>query len=130
MIFVALILFIAAVAVVAFLARKSRSTFVQGRDCLPLEQIHAESGTDVSFSLFHGLFHVLGNGLGVSPGQLRPSDTFAALFQVDSWQLGDAQDDLERFLREQTTKKPPEVRTIYDLLQWLSLEEGERCPAR
>lgn len=112
------------VGLIVWLKRQARNALLGQREEIDLDRLRILSGLQVSSSLFNEVFCTLGKGLGVRPGQLRPSDRFDEIFKVDSWQLGEAQDALEELIRAKTQNRPPNMRTIEDLLYWLDGEKS------
>ncbi|UPG88160.1 hypothetical protein L2Y96_12095 [Luteibacter aegosomaticola] len=105
------------------LARGPRKSLVAGREDIDLPRLHATTQADVPLALFEHVFRVVAGELHIRPGQLRPSDTLASIFKVDSWELGEAQDALEVLIRRRTPNTPPPLVTVQDLLNWLASEE-------
>lgn len=96
-IWVAVILVCAISAVPIFKVLAKRSIF-RGRSPLPLKDIHGSVKNDVSFGVFSEVWAALGKAYSVDPLLLRPTDTFQALGEVDSWTLGSGEDAIEDWL--------------------------------
>jgi hypothetical protein len=105
-----------------YFRKKSRIKLFGTREDADLEHLWASSKTNANFPLFEDVFRTIAKQLGVSPGQLRPSDRLTEIFKVDSWQLGGAQDALEELILRRTPNRPPPVDTVQDLLNWLADE--------
>jgi len=117
--------FVALAALVVYFRRQSRRNLFGTREDADLERLWTSSKTNATLPLFEDVFRTIGNQLGVSPGQVRPSDRLAEIFKVDSWQLGGAQDELEALILKKTSNRPPPVDTIQDLLKWLANEQSK-----
>jgi hypothetical protein len=107
-----------------YFRRRSRKKLFGTREDANLESLRTLSNTNAPLPLFEEVFRTLAKELGVLPGQLRTSDRLADIFEVDSWQLGGAQDALEELILKRTIDRPPTLDTIQDLLTWLANEQS------
>ncbi len=105
-------------AVLVFRAFAKRSV-LRGRTPLPLEHAYASVKDQVSFEVFSEVWSALGKAYGMDPRLLRPTDTFIALGEMDSWSLGKGEDQIGRWLKERGHGTPPQLRTLLELAQWV-----------
>lgn len=103
---------VAAVVIGKSLATKSA---LRGRTPEPLETLYGPVRDQVSFEIFSEVLSVLGRVYSIDPRLLRPTDTFAALGKIDSWTLGQAEDQVGKWLKEKGVEAPPRLQTVLDL---------------
>lgn len=91
-------------AVVAVVVARwmSKRSVLSGREPIGLEEIHRQYATrlDVSYELFEQIFNTVGQAYRIDPKLLRPADELKKLYDLDSWDLGEGTEALNKRLEE------------------------------
>ena len=97
-------------------------TFEQEKDLFKLFRFNHP----VDFQVFIRIIALIGECFHVSPGKLRPDDSFDGLLgKLDSWTLGEGGERLEgRLEKELSIQLSPNtrVRTIQDIIEYCDNE--------
>lgn len=108
-----------AVAAVAYfiLRRLAKRNLLRDRKPLAVAEIINDLPENVNRSDASEMLQAIGKSFGLKPEILRLDDPISALTAVDSWRLGEGQDELERWLKARGVNSlQSKPNTIRDLM--------------
>jgi len=119
---------IAAVAVVTAARWLSKRNILSGRKPISLVEMYQQDATSigVSYEVFEKVLDVIGQAYRVDPRMLRLSDKLKALYDLDSWDLGEGTEELnERVAKDfGIVHFETEPKTIAELISEIEKQTG------
>ncbi len=93
------IVLVAAIIILVFKKFHRKQVF-KGRNLLSLEEIYNDGIIEygISFELFKKLSHSMGEAYNFDPRLLRPDDQLKMFFDLDSWDLDEGTNSLNKFI--------------------------------
>lgn len=121
-----LTLFVALITVIIVLQLREEQSLIAGRKPCSLNEIYVAVSDRVSFEVFVETWTAVGNAYSIDPQLIRPGDTIKQLSKLDSWNLGEGEDELGAWLEQKNIAQPlPVPETVLELACWI-----EKAPAR
>lgn len=105
--------------VVLALKALARKSLVRDRTPQPLTDLHAEVRDQVSIEVFSEVWTKIGDTFSIDSRLIRPNDTLRTLFNIDSWDLGEGEEALGRWIEREGLGTPPKLATVLDLAKWV-----------
>lgn len=93
---------VAAVAVITAARWMSKRDVLRGREPVGLAEMYQQGHRlEGSYEVFERVFNMVGEAYHVDPRLLRPSDKLKKLYDLDSWDLGEGTEQLNRRIADE-----------------------------